>query len=753
MGAGVEGPAVGRARLRVGAAALAVALTATVLVAGAGAVGDAGLPPGLLAPILVWQHRLPGVVFRESSPVDARLDTRAVVVGAHNGQVYAYDLASGATEPGWPAKTSHPINSSPAAADIDGTRHDVIFVGSGYADRGPCSGGGMYAFNANGRIRWHINESDPTCPSLAFHSSPVVGDITGNGTPDVTVGALGLRAFSFAASTGQLNPGWPYLTDDTVFSTPALADVQGVGVPSVVMGGDSSPGGVINHRGGLLRVIRGDGRTVWQQFTDEMVRSSPAIGDLDGNGTPTIVYGTGNYWSGQPGGSKDATKLFATTLQGRVRWSRDLGGITMGSPALADITGSGHPAVIIGTAAGPAGGEVWAMDANGNPLPHWAGHPSGGGVVIGGITTVDLNGDGAQDLLVPTGRGVFAYDGVTGGLLFTLGLDQVGFQNSPLVTDDGGGAIGVTVAGTSADGVGYVQHWRISSLAGARLGGLGWPEFHHDARHTGNLSPPVLGDRRCSGLGVGGYWMAAGDGGVFAFCGATFQGSANGLRLRAPIVSLTSTPSGKGYWLTSADGGVFAYGDAGFHGSVPAGALSHPIVAMARTPSGRGYWLASGDGGVFAFGDAPYLGSAGSVRLPVRVVAIVPTVSGLGYWLVGAEGTILTYGDAAFYGAPNGLPLHAPIVGAARTPTGLGYWLVGSDGGVFTYGDASYWGSTGALALNRPITAMAPTAAGRGYWLIAADGGVFAFGDAQFLGSTARLALNSPVQSMAAPSG
>lgn len=740
-------------RLRAGLAAL----VGVIVVAGGvrllSATAGAAAPPvpGLpTVPVLAWSRVFPGVVFRESSPVAAQLATRAAVVGAHDGRLYAFDLLTGATEAGWPVQTAAPINSSPAAADLTGDGRDEVFVGSGYADAGRCSGGGVYAVDAAGHLAWRANGSDRLCADLAFHSSPAIGDVTGHGGADVTIGALGLESWSFDATTGRLNSGWPLATDDTVFSSPALADANGDGVPDIIMGGDSSPGGLIDHRGGVVRAVRGDGHVLWSYFTDEIVRSSPAVGDLDGNGHPTIVFGTGDYWVHQPGGSRDATRVFAVTPSGQLRWSRDLGGITMGSPALADVGGTGRPDVVIGTADGPEGGEVWVLDANGQPLPHWAGHPSGGGVVIGGITTADVNGDGAQDLLVPTGRGVFVYDGRTGNLLFTLALNQVGFQSSPLVTDDGGGVIGITTAGTTAYGTGVVQHWRLLPTSGARIGALAWPMFHHDPRHTGNLNPPPSTMASCKGRGVSGYWMAARDGGVFGFCGAGFHG---GAASRAPVVSMASTPSGNGYWEAAADGGVFAYGDAVFAGAAANVPLRAPIVSIARTPTGRGYWLASSDGGVYAFGDAPFFGSAGTVRLPFRVISILATESGRGYWLVGSDGTVLTYGDARFYGSPAGLALRQPIVAAAATPTGLGYWLVAADGGVFTYGDAPFFGSTGGLPLNQPIAAIGPTAAGRGYWLVAGDGGVFSFGDAPFLGSLNALRLDQPVSAVAVRSG
>jgi hypothetical protein len=202
-----------------------------------------------------------------------------------------------------------------------------------------------------------------------------------------------------------------------------------------------------------------------------------------------------------------------------------------------------------------------------------------------------------------------------------------------------------------------------------------------------------------------------------------------------PIVKVAPTPDGGGYWLAASDGGVFAYGDAGFFGSAGGVPLQSPVVGMAATPDGRGYWLVASDGGMFAYGDAGFFGSSGAQRLNKPIVAMAPTPDGRGYWLVASDGGVFAYGDAGFFGSTGAMVLNRPIVGMAPTPDGGGYWLVASDGGVFAYGDAGFFGSTGAMVLNRPIVGMAPTPDGKGYWLVASDRGVFAYGDAGFFGS------------------
>ena len=246
-----------------------------------------------------------------------------------------------------------------------------------------------------------------------------------------------------------------------------------------------------------------------------------------------------------------------------------------------------------------------------------------------------------------------------------------------------------------------------------------------------------------------GTWLAATDGGGFAFGGAPFYGSMGGKRLNRPIVTMAATPTGRGYWLVASDGGVFAFGDAGFYGSTGAIRLVKPIVTMAATPSGRGYWLVASDGGVFSFGDAGYFGSTGARRLTKPVVGMAPTASGNGYWLVAADGGIFTFGDAAFLGGTGATKLKAPIVGMAATPGGRGYWLAASDGGIFSFGDAPFAGSAGGLRLAGPVVSMAATPRGLGYWLVGSDGGIFSFGDAGFAGSLGGLRLAAPIVSLA----
>jgi hypothetical protein len=235
---------------------------------------------------------------------------------------------------------------------------------------------------------------------------------------------------------------------------------------------------------------------------------------------------------------------------------------------------------------------------------------------------------------------------------------------------------------------------------------------------------------------INGYRLIRANGTTANFGAATSTDVS--IRPAFPIVGGVQAGLSNGYWLVAGDGGVFAFNGAGFFGSTGGMKLNKPIVAMTSTPSGQGYWLVASDGGVFAYGDARFFGSTGSMRLNKPIVAAASTPTGLGYWLIASDGGVFAFGDAKFSGSTGSLTLNQPIVGATSTTSGDGYWLVASDGGIFAFGDAGFFGSLGSIELNQPISGMVASTLGQGYLLSARDGGVFAFGDAPFLGSDPR---------------
>jgi hypothetical protein len=720
---------------------------------GAGAAEPGATPHAISFGSPVWQTPVipdGSAPIALSSPNVANLPGGpAVVVGDEAGNVYAYRLATGAAV--WTYKAGAPINSTPSVAALTaGSNLDTVFVGGG--DAGNPNTGGYQAISPTGGDAWFVQESNPPTDPLGAHSgvqaSLAVGDLQG-GT-DVTAGSLGQDQDALNAANGAMLNGFPWFQADSDFTTPALADLYDNGQTEIVEGGDSTAGiayGVNYPNGGHLRVLSPTGNAGGSQpgagldcdyDTNETVESSPAVGEFFGTSqTVGIVFGTGATYN-----QSDTDKLIAVDSHCNFVWSASLDGNTKSSPALADVLGNGQLQVVEGTDNGSTG-SVYALNgANGATL--WSTNTPR---VIGSVVTADL-GSGYQDVLAPTVNGVVVLDGKTGAVITTLQGDT-GFQNSPLVTDDPNGTVGITLAGYQ----GREHHLslrdrrfqRVPGQRGRRLAAV--PPRpptdrgrRHGPEHRGALHGPKGGPS--------GYDLTASDGGVFTFGNLPFCGSTGAIELNKPVVGMAVTPDGGGYWLVASDGGIFSFGDAKFYGSTGAIHLNQPIVGMAATPTAA------------ATGSWPPTGASSASATPSSTARPAPSTEPAGrrhgghpgrrgYWLVASDGGIFSFGDAKFYGSTGAIHLNQPVVGMAATPDGHGYWLVASDGGIFNFGDAKFYGSTGAIHLNQPVVGMAATSSGSGYRLVAADGGIFNFGAAQPDGSLGGQHLNEPIVAMA----
>ena len=334
--------------------------------------------------------------------------------------------------------------------------------------------------------------------------------------------------------------------------------------------------------------------------TDQVVESSPAVGPFLPGGTPGIAVGTGTYWKG----ASDTDKLVAFGAHCNLVWSASLDGATGSSPALADIEGNGSLAVIEGTDEGDGGGWVYALAG---PTGSLLWDQPVDGEVIGSVVTADF-GHGDQDVVVPTTQGAEVLDGKTGQVV-TAPESGVGLQSSPLVTRDPNGTIGITIAGYNGQDQGVIEHYELAGSSGTDVDQYGaWPMFHHDPQLTGNAgaafsvsvpvgSPQPAQSAKCKEpSGPNGYYEVGSGGKVFAYGNAALCGSLADRKLAGPVVGVAATPDGGGYWLVDRAGQVYAFGDAKFYGPRERLRAKAPIAAIAVTPNGAGYWLVAQNG-------------------------------------------------------------------------------------------------------------------------------------------------------------
>jgi outer membrane protein assembly factor BamB len=258
----------------------------------------------------------------------------------------------------------------------------------------------------------------------------------------------------------------------------------------IIEGGDSTHGVAFGHtyqNGGHIRILKAtgwsgtttpDGGLICQANTTQVVQSAPAVGQFLARGAMGIVTGTGTFYAN----ASDSHKLIAINTSCQRVWTDTLDGVSLPSPALADLSGTGQLDVV----AMAQSGTVYALNGtNGHVL--WTYKIPGG--AVGGATTFQSPTGNFQYVLAPGYNGLDVLDGRTGALVEKL----TGFtlRSSATVTADPNGEIGITVAGTN-----LIEHFEIpgSHVTTVQTPGA-WPEFHHDPQltgFTGYTAPPKL---------------------------------------------------------------------------------------------------------------------------------------------------------------------------------------------------------------------------------------------------------------------
>jgi hypothetical protein len=466
-----------------------------------------------------------------SSPTIADLDGDGVpeiIFGTEGGRVVA--VRSNGTLM-WSLSTGTvPVQSKAAIADIDGDGLPEVVVGAGSP---VFTGGGIYVISNTGQLQCSFTSLNPVHPQ-GMYSSPAVGRLD-PATPNKMQIAVASFDFKFRVLRDDCSVWWTkgvseYVVD-TIWSSPSIVDLDSDGSLDIVVGADSNfhqLTGITLPDGGMLRAMHGNGNgelAGYPRLFDEVVYSSPAIGDILGNGGLATIVGSGRCW--------DVPGCGVTHPVSKVVHGIDSSGANLpswprptpmqssrtASPALAKISGVTGLVSFINTMQNDdVTGLVHAFLPNGAELPGWPVQPNIPADCVGGTlhygtqaspVVANLLGGADPQIILPSAN-EFVVWSRTGEQLspstscpvpadkLSLASGSDGFFNSPAVSDiDGNGKLEVVAAGTNSGVPGHsgsyvtVYAWTFAnSVADPR--NLDWPMFRRDSINSGVYRPEVI---------------------------------------------------------------------------------------------------------------------------------------------------------------------------------------------------------------------------------------------------------------------
>ncbi len=371
----------------------------------------------LLAP---WPVTVAGNSFEGGICVNIDADPELEIIYNTWFTVHAWNLDT-TDVPGWPQTLPHAAEGAPAFGDIDGDGVPEIVVGATYT----MTNGAIYAFELDGTpvTGFPINHGYAS-------RTVVLADLDGDNDLEIITNK---RMWPLGEQwvyngDGTVYPGWPQPLAHVPASSAAVGDITGDGVPEII--GESYDALYAWDTSGNLLA----GFPFFMPFGAVNSYSSPVLVDLDGDSLREIVFGT-HILGG--GGYVFVLNHDGTEMPG---WPRFTNYWIYGPPAVGYIDADSILDVVVGDQVlSPSPTDyIYGWNANGQVLP---GFPIGPiNAINNQVALADLDNDGMTELLVDDNTGpngiylAFNHDGtlVTG---FPLQVVGSSFFNMPCLVD------------------------------------------------------------------------------------------------------------------------------------------------------------------------------------------------------------------------------------------------------------------------------------------------------------------------------
>ncbi len=296
-------------------------------------------------------------------------------------------------------------------------------------------------------------------------NAPALGDVNGDGRPEIVFGSWDHQIRVLNGSCQQMAI---FDNTDTVWSSPAVFDSNGDGRAEIFIGGDATSNGTSHSGGffrALRYTGAAQLSQLWVRLSSETFQSKPAIGDINGDGRMEVVTGSGRFYCLTQGRCADANKVWAFDLAtgGDVPgWPRSARYDTfLSSPALGDVSGDGRSDVVIGSFRG-ARGSVLAVNGNGQPL--WEVEPAADELLSSPIVA-DVWSTPGNEVIVGTGGRMHVLNGATGATVHSFGAGA--FKSAAAVGELGAGdwVLAATSFQPGSGNAGSVATWDIAEPA------------------------------------------------------------------------------------------------------------------------------------------------------------------------------------------------------------------------------------------------------------------------------------------------